>query len=183
MLTFALCVIAFFIGIAFAIWYFFGIISSMFSKISDGFGMMYDTWCDESKQPKLEPEVINIDVRSVADTMIFYINFAVDKAEEFILKNKEREAELKRKQDAHDARNQWEERIKEMEEDENAAYRKDWSESLKNPEGILEESLKNPEGIPAESLQESLDNQGIPVNEELIEDSKKSTSNVWESSL
>lgn len=103
MLTFALCVIAFFIVIVFTIWFFFGIFKAFFAKISDGFEMMYDRWCDESKQPKPIPEEINIDVRSVADTIIFYINFTVDKAEEFIVKSKEREAELKRKQDANDA--------------------------------------------------------------------------------
>jgi hypothetical protein len=139
---------------------------------------MYDTWCAESNKPEPEPEEINIDLRAVADRMIFIINFAVEKVYEFMVKAKEFDEESKSKQDANNAT--------EKEVKDNLGWSKifkDYNESKRNTEGIPEEYLRNAEGIPKEYPKEYPDNQGIPVNEELIEDSQKPTSDIWKSSL
>ena len=53
----------------------------------------------------------------------------------------------------------------------------------KNTEGIPEEYPGNTRGIPEEYPKEYPDNQGIPLNEDIIDDSQKSSSDVWKSTL
>jgi FtsZ-binding cell division protein ZapB len=182
MLTFAFTIIGFFLGIAFTIWFFFAIISSTISKVSDGFGMMYDTWCAKSNEPKPEPEVVNFDLGSIAEAISFAVSFAVEKMKEFEILNKEREEQLKSRHDAQNAAVNEKEDLKQSRVNWQE-YLKNYKESLKKPEGNPEETPKIPEGNPTETLQETLDNQGFPESDTLIEDSKIPKDSIWKTTL
>ena len=179
MLTFAFCIITFFIGFAFSVWYLFSIVST-FSKVSDGTGMTYDAWCAEleqlRQQPIQQPKTTSVDLLSSLKSGAFYGNFIIEKLEELLILDKERDAELKRKQDADD--------LKEEEDYENnigefilwQEYLKKQSENKSSSEGI-------PREYPKEYPKEYPDNQDIPLNKNMIRDSQKSKSDILKSTL
>ena len=177
MLTFAFCIITFFVGFAFSIWYLFSIVIATFSKVSDGTVITYDAWCAELQQlrqqpiqpPIQQPKTTSVDLLSSLKSGAFYGNFIIEKLEELLILDKERDAELKRKQDTDD--------LKEEEEDyeNNIGEFILWQEYLKKQS----ENKSNSEGIP----QGSFDYQGIPTIDDLIEDSQKSTSDNCKTSL
>ena len=160
MLTFAFCIITFFVGFAFSIWYLFSIVIATFSKVSDGTGITYDAWCAELQQlrqqptqpPIQQPKTTSVDLLSSLKSGAFYVNFIIEKLEELLILDKERDAELKRKQDADD--------LKEEEDYKNNIGEFIlWQEYLKKQS----ENKSNSEGIPREYPKEYPDNQGIPL--------------------
>ena len=174
MLTFAFCIITFFVGFAFSIWYLFSIVIATFSKVSDGTGITYDAWCAELQQlrqqpiqPPIQPPIqqsktTSVDLLSSLRSGAFYGNFIIEKLEELLILDKERDAELKRKQDADD--------LKEEEDYKNNIGEFIlWQEYLKKQS----ENKSNSEGIPREYPKEYPDNQGIPLNKNIIRDSQK----------
>ena len=109
MLTFAFCLIAFFVGACLTIWFIFSFIGNVFSKIGNMINGLIDhakTEFSESTREDIAEKIVKIDLRSMAEMLSFAVNFAVEKMAEFEVLNKQREADLKRRQDDQDAARQ-----------------------------------------------------------------------------
>ena len=156
MLTFALCLSAFFVGIFLMMWFFFGIVKKVFQSMGNGFSLLVESWTSENSEPQIKRkpvEITEIDLSLMVNLLSFALKFVISSMEEFFIKFDEYEADLLKKKDADQA----------------------FVKPGKN--------AKNSAGTHKEPLQEPSDNQGVPINDELIDDSQKSPSDIWKTTL
>ena len=187
MLTFALCVIAFFVGFVLAIAFMIYGFSSLFKS-----GPV--TAKTNKPQTVYPPQLDNQITISIWDILKCVAEYGYEKYDEIkaFFDNKydqiieEKIATLKKErlyvQTYHIwifENRHWLNKMSQVSPNSPVNPKDDSEKSAGTPQ----EPLKNPAGTPEELRKEPLDNQGVPVNQELIEDSQKSTSDIWKSTL
>lgn len=106
MLTFALCLSAFFVGIFLMMWFFFGIVKKVFQSMGNGFSLLVESWTAENSAPQIQRkpvEITEIDLSLMVNLLSFALKFVISSMEEFFIKFDEYEADLLKKKDADQA--------------------------------------------------------------------------------